>query len=214
MTDPNVSHNCGESPLAGAVLSHVDAQETLASLVQKLSSTTVCYWWKLLGEDHNSLCHLLDVSAQEMRLILRKCQILYGDNDSFRTSEFEKLMLRIGVDYSIYRPKGKPEYFLKIGAKTDDSHAVLVPKDMYSIGGILEQMPVVGVHLPGIRTKVSRRLALDLVAVSIDTPTNVDETPMTTVGQSDPSIQSQSHIELNSRKRSDSAPKKRSTLDE
>ena len=158
-------------------MSHVDAQETLASLVKKLSSTTVCYWWKLLGDDHNSLCHLLDVSAQEMRLTLRKCRILYGDNDSFRTSEFEKLMLRIGVDYSTYRPKGKPEYFLKIGAKTDDSHAVLVPKDMHSIGGILEQMPVVGVHLPGIRTKVSRRLASDLVAASIDTPTNVNETP-------------------------------------
>jgi len=37
---------------------------------------------------------------------------------------------------------------------------------MHSVGGVLEQMPVVGVHLPGIRTKVSKRLAATVTKAS------------------------------------------------
>ena len=58
--------------------------------------------------------------------------------------------------------------FLKIGKKTVDAHAVAAPKEMYSTGGFLEEMPVVGVHLPGMRTKISRSLASSLLQASCD----------------------------------------------
>jgi len=139
--------------------------------------TSVCYWWKLLGDDHNSLCRFLDVSAEQMLSILRKCQILYGDNDSFRTTEFEKLMHRIDIDYTTYRPEGKPVHFLKIGDKVEDAHAILVPKDMYLPGGVLEEVPVSGVHLPGIRTKISRRLATSLLEGCVNHEGDANDCP-------------------------------------
>jgi len=81
-------------------MSHVEACELLADLVKKLGSTTVCYWWKLLGDDPNSLSRLLDISWEEMRLILRKCRILHGPADSLRFSEFEELTNKIGCHYT------------------------------------------------------------------------------------------------------------------
>jgi len=154
MEDPYVAHNCAQSPVARVEMTHVAAQDQLASLIIKLSSCTVLHWWKLLGDEPNSLCKFLDMPYSDMRLVLRKCHILYGEGDKFRTSEYEKLMAQIGCDYTTYRPCGKPEHFIKLGDKTEDAAAINKPKEMYSIGGILERMPVVGIHLPGIRTKL------------------------------------------------------------
>jgi len=63
---------------------------------------------------------------------------------------------------------GKPTCFLKVGDRVDDAHAIGVPKEMHSAGRVLEKMPVVGVHLPGICTKVARRLTMSLVNASAD----------------------------------------------
>lgn len=161
-------HNCGESPVAGVVMSSVQSKKLLADLVMKLSMGTVCYWWRLMGDEANSLCKLLDTSWNDLRLMLRKCGILYGPADSFKTSEFEKWRDLIGCHYTIYRPKGKPVYFLKFGQKEEDAFAVEKPKGMYSLGGVLERVPIVGIHLPGIRTKISRRLAASLVNAVAD----------------------------------------------
>jgi len=128
---------------------------------------TVCCWWKLQGDEPNSLIQLLDVTAKDMRLILRKCRILYGAADSFRTSKFENLIQKIGCHYTTYKPSGKPEHFLKLGEKVD-AYAVERPKDLYSFGGVLERMPVANVHLPGMRTKISRRLTSCLIDALTD----------------------------------------------
>jgi len=156
-------------------MSHVDAQGLFAEIVNKLGATTTCCWWKLLGEDHNSLSRLFDVTGEEMRLMLRKCNVLYGAADSFRTTEFEKLMTACGGDYTTYRPSGKPVYFLKIGDKEDGPHAIEKPKDCHSLGGVLESMPILGEHLPGIHTKVSRRLVSKLMEGA--SPVNVALSP-------------------------------------
>jgi len=71
-------------------MTHVEAQALLADLINKLASVTVCYWWKLQGDESNCLCQFLDMSWSKLRLVLRKCRILYGPTDSFRTSQFEK----------------------------------------------------------------------------------------------------------------------------
>lgn len=95
--------------------------------------------------------------------MLRKCRVLHGAVDSFRTSEFEHLMRMAGIDCTTCRPTGKPQCFLKTGDKSDDISAVDKPKDMHSKGGVLEQMPVRFVHLPSVRTKISKRLAERLI---------------------------------------------------
>lgn len=166
MEDTEAAHNCGGSPPGGAPATHVEVQEMFAEVIKKLGTTTSTHWWKLLGDEPNSLCHFLDVTSNEMTLLLRKCRVLYGPTDSFRTSEFEKLMSRCGVDYTTYRPSGKPEHFVKIGDRIDDAYAVEKPKETYSLGGILQKMPLMGVHLPGIRTKVSRRLTARMINAS------------------------------------------------
>jgi len=40
---------------------------------------------------------------------------------------------------------------------------VHVPKEMYSIGGVLDKFPVSGLRMPGIRTKVARNVAASLL---------------------------------------------------
>jgi len=58
---------------------------------------------------------------------------------------------------------------------------------MHSVGGFLEQMPVLGIHIPGIRTKVSRRLALKLTdaAKDIDASKSSDSPYSTTTADND-----------------------------
>ena len=108
------------------------------------------------------------MSGAEMRAILRKCRVLYGAADSFRTFQFEKLMELIECDYTTCRPTGKPVHFLKLGDRTNNPCAVNVPKEMYSLDGALEKLPIAAVHLPGVRTKVSRRLASNLIEASTE----------------------------------------------
>jgi len=114
--------------LERVVMSHVDAQRLFADLINKLGSTTLCCWWKLLGDEPNSISQLLDMPFADVRLTFRKCRILCGPADSFRTTEFEKLMVMCEIDYTTCRPSGKPECFLKIGDRTHDAHAILKPK--------------------------------------------------------------------------------------
>ena len=70
MVDTEVAHNCGGSPLGGAVATHVEVQEMFAEVITKLGTTTATYWWKLLGDEPNSLCRFLDVTSNEMTLLL------------------------------------------------------------------------------------------------------------------------------------------------
>jgi len=178
MEESPVAHNCGKSPVAdaaGGQVGHVEVQEKLGSLINRLASTSVSCWWKLQGDDPNSISQLLDTKGEDMRLVLRKCRVLYGPKDSFRTSEFEDMAKRIGFDWNIYRPHGKPIYFLQVGDQKQSNDAINKPKEMYSIGGVLEYFPMRGVHMPGIRTKGSRRLAADIVMMS--SPVTAATTP-------------------------------------
>jgi len=84
--------------MEGAVLTHVEVQDLATDLIMKMGTLSVCCWWKLLGDDHNRLCKLLDTPWSGFQLMLRKCCVLHGPADSFRTSEFENLMRRDGID--------------------------------------------------------------------------------------------------------------------
>jgi len=150
MEDSPVAHNCAASPLEGAVMSQPEAQSLLASLIIKLSLVTVCYWWRLMGDEANSLCKFLDMFWRDLRLTLRKCGILCGPADSFKKVEFERWKDQMGCHYSTCRPSGKPVNYLKLGQNTEDACTVEKPKEMYSLGGVLEMVPILGIHCHGI----------------------------------------------------------------
>jgi len=170
MDNTNVAHNRDQSSMSGRVLNEVTAQEDLAVLINRLSVAAVSHWWKLIGDEPNCLCRFLDMPWEDLRSILRKCRVLYGENDSFRTIKFEELMGRIGCEWSLYRPSHKIDQFLRLGDQNTPD-AVHVPKDMYS-GGLLKQWPVSGVHMPNIRTKGCKRLANNLVSLCVDPATS------------------------------------------
>ena len=153
MDEVPVAHNCGQNPMGEAVASQITPEDQLATVINRMSAVTVSYYWKLLGDEPNSMCRLLDVPWSDMRLILRKCNVLYGPNDKFKMKKFENLMERIGGQWSCYRPHGKPEHFIYVGDNVDHTDAVTKPKEMCSTGasggGMLQVFPVQGVHMPG-----------------------------------------------------------------
>jgi len=84
----------------------------------------------------------------------------------FAQQNLNNSIKKIKCDCTCHRPKGKPCWFLKLGIRQHDAHAIAVPKEMHSLGGILEEMHVRAVHPRGICTKVSRQLAEVLVNAS------------------------------------------------
>ena len=189
MDEVPVAHNCGQNPMGEAVASQITPEDQLATVINRMSAVTVSYYWKLLGDEPNSMCRLLDVPWSDMRLILRKCNVLYGPNDKFKMKKFENLMERIGCQWSCYRPHGKPEHFICVGDNVDHTDAVTKPKEMYSTGasggGMLQVFPVQGVHMPGVRTKVLRKLVEDLVMASTDQSASSSVNDMDRVDDSD-----------------------------
>ena len=114
MEEGSVAHNRGQSPVSRETVTDAVVQERLSQLINRVAATTVSYCWKLLGDDPNSLCKLLDMPWSDLRAILRKCDILFGPNDSFRTKKFEDLMNQIGCHWVMYRPNKRIEYFLSL----------------------------------------------------------------------------------------------------
>jgi len=168
MEEGSVAHNRGPSPAAPETVSDAVAQEQLALLINRVAATTVSHCWKLLGEDPNSLCRLLDMPWSDLQSILRKCDMLCGLNDSFRTKKFEDLMNQIGCHWVMCRPKKKTEHCLTLGGQEDNAHGdgVLVPKEMCSAGGALHKFPIAGVHMPRVRTKGTRNMASSLLRMA------------------------------------------------
>jgi len=168
MEDTPTAHNCEPTSTGEDISGFNLTREELSILINRIGTGTVSYYWKVLGDESNSLCRLLDIPWSDMRMVLRKCKVLYGPNDSFRVKKFEELMTEIGCHWVTCRPKGKPEHFLRVGDNADHVAAITKPKDMYSAtGGKLETLPGKGVHMPGVRTKMLKRVAENVVKASL-----------------------------------------------
>lgn len=167
MDETPVAHNCGPT-FTAEVMSpiHTPCGE-LSILINRIGTMTVSCYWKILGDEPNSMCKLLDIPWSDMRSILRKCKVLYGANDSFRVKKFEEMMLDIGCHWVAHRPQGRPEHCMRVGNNTEH-----VAADMHSLtGGNLEMHPSKGVHMPGVRTKMLKRLASKVLATCDPAPT-------------------------------------------
>jgi hypothetical protein len=133
-------------------MNYLQAQSEFAETVKNASAKVTAYFWKLSGDDANSLCRFLNMSEEELKDVLRLCKIYNGEKDTFSNNNFELTMSLCGCDFTTCRLKGTVERFLKIGK---EGKAVL-PRDMYDLGGNLSFYPVEDEHVRTLRTKSQR----------------------------------------------------------
>jgi hypothetical protein len=135
------------------------AQQELAASIMSVSAKVNFYFWRLSGDEPNSLCKLLGMEEEKLKSVLRVCKIYIGDLDNFSKNNFESVMGICKCDHTTYRPQGKVERFILVGMQGE----VVLPKDMYDQDGKLMLYPVEDEHIKIVRTK-SQRGALPTIA--------------------------------------------------
>jgi hypothetical protein len=110
-------------------MNFLQAQENLAESIIKAGRGVSPYFWRLSGDAANSLNRILGVAEEDLKVILRLCNIYTGENDNFSKKNFDLLITKSGCDWTTYRLNGKVERFLKIGDKGDRA---ALPKEMFA----------------------------------------------------------------------------------
>jgi hypothetical protein len=135
------------------------AQEQLALQMKTVSSKVNYYFWRLSGDEPNSLCRLLGMEEEELKVVLRVYKVYIGDTDNFSKNNFEHVMALSECDYTTYRINNRVERFIRVGKEGE----VVLPKDMYDEEGKLSHYPVDDEHVKMIRTKSQRGSLPELV---------------------------------------------------
>jgi hypothetical protein len=135
------------------------AQQQLALQMKTVSSKVNYYFWRLSGDEPNSLCRLLGMEEEELKVVLRVCKVYIGDTDNFSKNNFEQVMALSECDYTTYRINNRVERFIRVGKEGE----VVLPKDMYDEEGKLSYYPVDEEHVKIIRTKSQRGSLPELV---------------------------------------------------
>ena len=91
------------------------AQQQLAESVKSISAKVNFYFWRLSGDEPNSLCKLLGMEEEQLKVVLRLCKIYTGAADNFCKNNFEVLMGMCECDSTTFRLLGKMERFILIG---------------------------------------------------------------------------------------------------
>ena len=74
-------------------MNYFDAIAALAEIIEPLASTTAAYFWRLSGDEPNSLCCFLCIEEEEMKSLLRFCGIYFGEDDKFKSDKFDLTMV-------------------------------------------------------------------------------------------------------------------------
>jgi len=122
----------------------MEAQQTLATSIKSVASNVNSYFWRLSGDEPNSLCKLLSIQEEELKVILRLCEIYRGKNDNFNKNKFEEFvnMLSSG-GWTKVKIKKSNEHFILI---RDHGTASELPKMLYNGEGELISPPIRDVH--------------------------------------------------------------------
>jgi hypothetical protein len=160
-------------------MSHMAAQQHVASFIKSTSAAVKPYFWRLSGDAPNSLCRFLGVDEEELKSVLRLCKVYKGEKDNFSKNNFELLVLQCETDWTTYRLNGKAERFIRLGH--GDSSEVVLPKDQYDAIGTLSYYPVEDENVRSLRTKSQRFPKMlgsiaSRTAVAVDVPAK--ESPM------------------------------------
>jgi hypothetical protein len=133
-------------------MNFLEAQRDLAESIVSAGSKLEAYFWRLSGDEPNSLCRFLCMEEEELKVVLRLCKIYTGEKDNFSKNNFDFLLSQCGCERTTFRLEGKLERFIMIGHGGD----VVIPKDMYDGNGKLSYYPVKDVHVQNVRTKSQR----------------------------------------------------------
>ena len=95
-------------------MNYVDAQRNFAEIIKTIAKQVDKYYWRLTGDEPNSLCKLLDIPWEELQLVMRSCKIFNGEEDKFSRKKFESLMTECGreatPEWTTYYVNGTMEY--------------------------------------------------------------------------------------------------------
>jgi hypothetical protein len=129
----------------------MEAQQELAKSIKAMASTTPkAYFWRLSGDEPNSLCRFLGMGEEELKVVLRLCKIYTGEKDNFSKNNFELFVSQCETDWTTYRLLGKAERFIRLGQLCSE---VVLPKDQYNASSSLSYYPVEDEHIRNLRTK-------------------------------------------------------------
>jgi hypothetical protein len=137
------------------------AQEEFARSLLAASSKVNFYFWRLSGDEPNSLCRFLGMEEEELKVVLRVCKIYIGEADNISKNNFEMVMGLSQCDFTTFRLNSKVERFILVGKEGE----VMLPKDMYDDNGTLLSYPVEDEHIKNVRTKSQRGSLPNLVNV-------------------------------------------------
>ena len=70
------------------IMHYMEAQKDLATSIKSIGSKVNSYFWRLSGDEPNSLCKLLSMQEEELKVILHLCQIYFGQNNKFNKNTF------------------------------------------------------------------------------------------------------------------------------
>jgi hypothetical protein len=83
--------------IAKVIMTFVMAQEQLALTIKAAGRNVYPYFWRLSGDEPNSLCRFLSLDEEGMKGVLRQCRIYSGVNDNFKKKEFENFMSKYSI---------------------------------------------------------------------------------------------------------------------
>jgi hypothetical protein len=124
-------------------------------LVDSIKAASVrvnAYFWRLSGDEPNSLCRLLGMEEEELKVILHLCKIYIGDKDNLLKKNFDSFLNLCCCEHTTYRLKKQLVWLIKVG----NGNSVTVPKDMYDANGCLSYYPIEEEHFRVVRTKSQR----------------------------------------------------------
>lgn len=145
-----------------------EAQQEFVSFHQSVGNNVNAYLlWRLSGDAPNSLCKVLGLKEEELKIILRFLRVYKADNnDSFSKNNFAILMLMCtpDLDWVQYRLNLKPERLIKIGRGGEG----LRPTVFYDSDGTesYEVYPVEDEHVLTLRTNSQKNPLMILLAVA------------------------------------------------
>jgi hypothetical protein len=148
-------------------MNYAEAQQNLAKSILLVGTNVHRYYWRVSGNETNSLCRILFLGEEELKVKLRNCRILTGANDNFSKKFFDSLMLACQSRWTTYHLKNKKEWFIKIGVHGESA---MVPKMVYDADGAITAYPVVGIHIPNPPRLLATKTVPRLLHFGDDTP--------------------------------------------
>jgi hypothetical protein len=133
-------------------MNFLDGQQKLVVSIKSASDRVNAYFWRLSGDEPNSLCRLLGMEEDELKVIFRLCKIYIGDKNNLSKKNFDFFLDLCGCEHTTFRLKKQLVWFIKIGK----GNQFTLPKDMYDANGCLSCYPVEGEHYTVVRTKSQR----------------------------------------------------------